>query len=176
MKRSLLLASFLAMLSWSAPTALAASDYLLELDGIKGESPDSVHPGTIELESWSWGASNPSVVGGGGTGAGKANFQDLHFTCSLDKASPQLFLACASGTHIPSAKLFVRKAGGQQDYYIITLTDILVTSFNQAPGSSADTTPAQSFSFNYAKIEWSYRAADGSAVNGGWDIIANKKI
>ncbi len=55
MKRSMLLASFLAMLSWATPSAQAASDYLLELDGIKGESSDATHPSTIEISSFSWG-------------------------------------------------------------------------------------------------------------------------
>lgn len=40
-----------------ATPAMAASDYLLELDGVKGESA-----ATIEISSWSWGVSNPSVA------------------------------------------------------------------------------------------------------------------
>ena len=35
-----------------------ATDFLLELDGIKGESSDSKLKDTIELESFSWGVSN----------------------------------------------------------------------------------------------------------------------
>ena len=34
-----------------------ASDYLLKIDGIKGESVDDKHTGEIELLSWSFGAS-----------------------------------------------------------------------------------------------------------------------
>ena len=48
-----------------------ASDYLLEIDGIKGESKDSKHPGTLEITSFSWHASNPgsfSIGTGGGSG------------------------------------------------------------------------------------------------------------
>ena len=58
-----------------------ASDYLLELDGIKGESRDRRHPSSIEISSWSWGASNAGSTGGGsGGGTGKVVFQDFHFT------------------------------------------------------------------------------------------------
>lgn len=39
-----------------ATPALAASDYLLKLDGVKGEAA-----ATIEISSWSWGTSNPSA-------------------------------------------------------------------------------------------------------------------
>lgn len=181
MKRSLLLASFLALLSWSPPKAQAASDYLLELDGIKGESSDSTHPGNIELASFSWGATNVPLLVGGGGGAGKVSFQDLHFTTSVSKASPQLFLACASGTHIKKATLFVRKAGGTQDYYVITLSDILVTGISQGSGTPGGTTtpaaaPTESFSLNFTKIEWEYRAADATTppVKSGWDLATGK--
>ena len=93
-----------------------ASDYLLEIDGIKGESQDKKHKDTIEVQSFSWGASQPgSFASGSGGGAGKASFQDLHFTSTVNKASPLLAKACATGQHIKKAVLFVRKAGGAQE-------------------------------------------------------------
>src|SRR5919108_1868184 len=108
-----------------------ASDYLLEIDGIKGESKDSKHPGTIEVESFSWGATNPgSAAHGGGGGAGKVVFQDLHFTMQVNKSSPLLLLHCANGKHIKKAQLFVRKQGeDQKDYYVVTLEDFIVSSY-----------------------------------------------
>ena len=44
-----------ALVSWAAPAARAASDYLLQLDGVKGESIDPAQTGAIEISSWSWG-------------------------------------------------------------------------------------------------------------------------
>ena len=59
-------------------------------------------------------------------GAGKATFHDFTFTHHIDKASPLLMKACATGTHIPEATITVRKAGkGQQEYLIIKMTDVL---------------------------------------------------
>ena len=52
-----------------------------------------------------------SAAGGGGGGAGKAEFQDFSFAMPVSKASPKLFLACASGQHLAEATLTVRKAG-----------------------------------------------------------------
>ena len=52
-----------------------ASDYLLELDGIKGESLDEKHKDKIEIDSFSWGVSNDGNMGrggGGGRGTGTA--------------------------------------------------------------------------------------------------------
>jgi len=161
-----------------------ASDYLLELDGIKGESSDSKHKGTIDIESFSWGVSQPAsaTAGRGGSGGGKAVFQDIHFTTKLSSASPQLFLTCATGQHIKKAVLFVRKSGGdQQEYYKVTLEDLLVSSYEQSGGGGEDTAPTDSFSLNFARIELEYSPprADGSTdapVKAGYDISANKKV
>ena len=39
---------------------------LLEIDGIKGEFTDAPRPGTIEIESFSWGATRAGATGGTG--------------------------------------------------------------------------------------------------------------
>jgi hypothetical protein len=62
----------------AAAPVLAASDYLLQLDGVTAEGTDSAAPQSIEVESFSWGASNAaSASSGSGAGAGKVNVQDL---------------------------------------------------------------------------------------------------
>ena len=167
-----------------------ASDYLLEIDGIKGESSDRDHKGSIEVESFSWGLSNASsaIAGGGGGGgaSGKVSFQDFHFVKRADSTSPTLMLRCASGEHIKKATLFVRKAGGkgdQQDYMKIELKEVLVSSYQQG-GSQAgdgDSTPTDQFSLNFTKIEYSHaqQEADGSldkVTVAGWDIKTSSKI
>ena len=91
-----------------------ASDYLLKLEGIKGESLDAKHRDEIEIESFSWGATQPEGFASGGGGAGKVSFQDIHFTARVNVASPNLMVACASGQHIKEATLTVRKAGEDQ--------------------------------------------------------------
>lgn len=158
----------------------AASDYLLELDGIKGESKDLKHPGTIDIESYSWGMTHSSG-GGGGAGAGKVKFHDISVKKQIDSSSAKLFQACATGEHIKKAVLYVRKAGGSQTEYLkITLSDVLVSSYktgSQAPAGEGET---ESVSLNFAKVSIEYRPTnpDGSAgapVKAGWDVKANKK-
>jgi type VI secretion system secreted protein Hcp len=152
----------------------------LELEGIPGESTDEQRPRTIEIDSFSFGASNSGsiVVGGGGGGAGKVSFQDISLSKKLDKASPLLYLACAQGTHIKRAVLFVRKAGDKpMEYYTITLSDLLISSV-QTGGSTGGDRPTESLSLNFTKIEFSYAAQkpDGSLetpVTSGWDIANN---
>lgn len=177
MKRTFLAAAFLALTTLLSP---AASDYLLELDGIKGESTDDAHRGAIEISSFSWGVSNSSTIGGGGT-AGKATFKEFTVTKKTDASCPELFIRCATGQHIPSAVLHVRKAGtaGKPETYLkITLTDVLVSSYlsEGSAGTPGNTVPEQSISFSYAKIEYEYTTADGTAIKTGYDLALGKKI
>jgi type VI secretion system secreted protein Hcp len=161
-----------------------ASDYLLKLDGIKGESTDAKHKDEIEIESFSWGCTNPGTfAAGGGGGAGKVSFQDLHFTSRASVASPNLMAACAVGQHIKSAILTVRKAGTeQQEYYIVKLSDTLVSSYQSGGSEGSNALPVDQFSLNFAKIEFEYKSqksADGTLgppVKGGYDLKANKKV
>jgi len=139
-----------------------ASDFLLEIDGIKGESQDHKHKETIEVSSFSWGISNPgSFAGGGGGGAGKASFQDLHFTTTVGKQSPLLGKACSTGQHIKKAQLFVRKQGGAaEDFYKIILEDVLVASYQSGGSDGSGSLPTDQFSLNFAKIEFNYAPQD----------------
>lgn len=158
-----------------------ASDYLLEIDGIKGESSDSKHPGTIEIDSFNWSASNGGVSSvGSGAGSGKVSITDLTFATKTCKASPILFFSCATGKHIKKAQLFVRKQGGkQEDYYKVTMTDLIVSSFQSGGSSGGDSLPAEQFALNFTKIEFEYapQKIDGSLETGivkHWDLKLNK--
>jgi len=159
---------------------MASVDYFLKLADIPGESTDSKHKNEIDIESWSWGESNSgSHAGGGGGGAGKVNMQDFHFTMRINKASPKLFLACASGQHIKEALLVCRKAGKeQQEYLKIKFSELLVSSY-QTGGSSGDVVPVDQISLNFAKIEVSYapQKPEGgldSPVVHNYDLKGNK--
>src|SRR5438445_5669721 len=98
---------------------VAVADYFLKIDGIDGESQDHKHKGEIHLESWSWGESNGgSAAHSGGAGAGKVNMQDFHFVMQINKASPKLAIACATGEHLKKAVLTCRRAGkDQQEFF-----------------------------------------------------------
>lgn len=159
-----------------------AADFLLEIDGIKGESQDSKHKETIEVESFSWGVSNAgSHAAGTGGGAGKASFQDIHFTSTVGKASPNLALSCASGKHISKAVLYVRKQGEtQQDYYVVTMEDLLVSSYQSGDAAGGGSVPTDQFSLNFTKIKYEYKSQkkDGTLdapITMTWDIKQNKR-
>lgn len=159
-----------------------ASDMFLKIDGIEGESSDDKHKNEIEVESFSWGLTQTGTFAfGSGGGAGKAQFQDFHFVTKTSKASPKLFLACATGEHIKEATLTVRKSGeSQQDYLFIKMNDVLISSY-QTGGSQGGGNPVDQVALNFAKIEYSYKPQkpDGSldaAIVAGWDLKLNKKV
>jgi len=162
---------------------MAAVDYFLKLDGIDGESADSKHKGDIDLQSFSWGASQSgSFSSGGGGGAGKVSMQDFHFVMNMNKASPKLMLTCATGEHIKKATLVCRKAGtDQQEYLKVVFTDVLVSSYQTGASAGGGSGPTDQISLNFAKVEFEYKEqkVDGSlggAIKAGYDVKANKKI
>jgi type VI secretion system secreted protein Hcp len=162
---------------------MAAVDYFLKLDGIDGESTDHKHKAEIDLESWSWGASQSGTHSGmGGGGAGKVSMQDFHFVMKINKASPKLMLACATGEHIKKAVLTCRKAGSeQQEYLKVTMSDLLVSSYQTGGSAHGDVVPTDQISLNFSKIEFEYKEqkADGTlggAVKTGYDLKLNKKV
>src|SRR6266480_3476009 len=134
---------------------MAAVDYFLKIDGIEGESQDDKHEGEIDIESFSWGATQSGTIAvGGGGGAGKVSMQDFHFAMGVNKATPILFLACAQGDHIKNAILTCRKAGKeQQEFLKITMSDVLVSSFQTGGSGAGDVVPTDQISLNFAKIE-----------------------
>ena len=158
----------------------SAVDYFLKLEGIPGESVAEGHKDEIEIYSFSFGATQTGGTTGGG-GAGKVVFTDISFTKPVDKSSPQLYLQCAQGKHIPTAILYGRKAGERPtDYYIIKLTDVLISSV-QTSGASGGDRPTESLSLNFTKIEFSYarQKPDGSfepPIQTGWDIKLNVEV
>ena len=47
---------------------MAAVDYFIKFDGIKGESADAKHKDEIDVESWSWGETHAGTGPAGGAG------------------------------------------------------------------------------------------------------------
>jgi len=159
--------------------------WFLKIDGIVGDSIDANHKDEIDVLSWSWGvthAGGGAGPGGGGGGAGKAAFQDFHFLSKISKASPALFLSCATGTHHKSAALSgVRTAGkgASKEFLQYKLSDVTVTS-DQHAGNEGEA-PVEKFSLNYSKIEVTYTpqsptGAAGVPIRAGFDVKTNKKF
>lgn len=159
---------------------MAAVDFFVKLDGIDGESQDDVHKNEIHVDSFTFGVTNAGTGGVNlGSGAARSNVQDFHFTKGTDMASPNLFIACCTGKHIPTATITIRKAGeNPMEYLIYNLTEVFVSSHNTS-GHDGSGVAQESFSLNCSKVEINYtpQNADGSAgakITKTYDIKANK--
>ena len=143
---------------------MAAVDYFLKIDGIQGESKADKHKDEIDIKSFSWGETQSGTfAAGGGGGAGRVSMQDFYFTMSVNKASPALFLACAEGDHIKNATLTCRKAGKeQQEFLKVTMSNVLISSFQTGGSEAGDVVPTDQISLNFAKIEVEYKEQDGA--------------
>ena len=157
-----------------------AVDFFLKINKIEGESADAKHAKEIDLQSWSWGASQSGTFAmGGGGGAGKVSMNDFEFECHQSKATPRLIAACALGEHLTDATLSARKAGGgQQDYFTIKMYDVLISSYQV---EARDERPVERVTLNFAKVEVEYKPqkADGgldSPVKFGYDLKKNVKL
>ena len=156
-----------------------ASDIFARIGDIKGESLDAKHKDEIEVLSFSWGLANTAPVSASGAGVGKVSFHDLSFTHNVDKASPVLLLACATGTHIKDATITHRKAGkGQQEFLIIKMTDVIITSVAHG-GATGDGSYAENVTLAFGQIDLQYapQKPDGSmdaAIHFKYDVKANR--
>lgn len=158
-----------------------AQDIFLKIEGIDGESQDAAHKNEIEVLEWTWKVLQESTMhGGSGGGSGKATVEDLTFTHSADKSSPNLMKYCLTGKHIPEAKLTVRKAGGNPlEYLKITMNDVIVTKV-QPGGSNKEMGIKEIVSLAFSKVKQEYavqNAQGGSAgaITAGYDIKGNKE-
>jgi type VI secretion system secreted protein Hcp len=151
-----------------------AIDSHIKFDGVEGESTHKDHKGEVEVLSWTWGVSNTSLTSGTGSGKGKANAGDLHFTHLYDKASPVLAKKCAQGVHFPTVVVTSRKSGeGQKDFLKITMKEVFITSVQPSGGSGGDI--MESVSMSYQSIDFAYKPQDekgglGGEVKFGWNV------
>jgi type VI secretion system secreted protein Hcp len=140
-----------------------AVNLLLKIEGLPGESVIKGHENEIDIDSWSWGASNPgSMHRATGGGTGKVSVQDLNVMKKLDKASTELLLSCCNGKH-----------------FMIEMSDVIVSTYS-VTGSEGNETISEHISFNFAKVKVEYKTQDakgkeGKGGNMGWDIAKNTK-
>src|SRR5215204_7689183 len=156
-----------------------ATNIFAKIGDIKGESADSKHKDEIEVLSFSWGVANPADFKSPGGGAGRPTFSDLIFAHNIDKASPNLLKACATGTHLKEATITHRKPGkGQQEYLIIKMSDVIVTGVSLADTSGGASSETVTMAFAKVDLEYKPQKQDGSldaGIHFKYDIKANKE-
>ena len=159
---------------------MAQEDYFLKIEGVKGESQDDKHKDEIHVSSFSFGVTNSGTGGSNlGSGGGRSNVQDMHFTKVVDASSPNLFIGCATGKHFPNALVTVRRAGEKpQEYLTYKLTEVYISSITTS-GHEGGGIAQESVSLNFSKVEVNYTPQNADGTPGAkntktYDVKANK--
>jgi type VI secretion system secreted protein Hcp len=144
----------------------------------KSSATDDKHKETIEIASWSFGASNPTSVGSTGMSSGREastpSVSEIVVTKNMDKSSPMLAKGASKGKTTQELKKQTTYNG--DSYYVITLTDVMVSSWQTS--SSGGDRPMESISLNFTKIEWNYKPQDPenpAIMKGSWNLKENVK-
>jgi type VI secretion system secreted protein Hcp len=166
---------------------MATKDYFLKIEGIEGESQDPKHKGEIDVESFEWGESQTMAVeaGSGKAHKVKVQMQDARFTMFASRASTKFMTACAIGQEFDKATFTLRKAGGeQQEYLVFIFRDVFVSSYSIV-GPATETSrpekigheknensiPLERITLNFREIEVNYRGQKSSGELGGKNIF-----
>jgi type VI secretion system secreted protein Hcp len=156
----------------------------LQLGDIKGETQTASLEGYIELDSYSFGASNPADIGSGGLSGGVISLSDFTFSCNTDKSSGDMLKQLFSGKPVDTAtfKLFEATGGDNigDPYVTVTFTNCLLTS--QSFGGGSQGKPSQSISFAYEQIVYAYSAQKSgdatvsNAANAGFNVVTHSQV
>jgi len=135
---------------------LCPAPAFMKLGDIKGEATDTDHKDWIIIESMS----QPIHRSGGSST--QPTFPDITVAKGLDKSTPKLMLACATGRHFPDATIVFTRTlddGRQQPYLQYKLKDVLVSSYQHSANSeptAGSSQPGEQFSLNFEEIKFSY--------------------
>ena len=158
-----------------------AVNMFLKVEGIDGEATVNGYEDMIETLNYSWGLGNDADGADPLPLASRAVFTDLSVIKYVDRATPDLFVKCAKGEHIPKVELFVTTTAGEMiyDFLVITIENCVVTSFYQS-GSYADGRLTETVSFTYAKIKVAYtpltdEGVPGATIDRTWNLQTNQQ-
>ena len=123
--------------------------YLLKIDGVKGDSTINGYEGFFSVDEFTF-EELTNLVSGGGSGAGKAQFDPLVVDLAgLSPGLATLLKDAATGQHIPTVELVGLQASGEgplQKIYDLTLNDVTVA------GYAADGGHDTALAFDYSKL------------------------
>ncbi len=168
-----------------APTAHAADDYFMKLDGVTGETTVGKATDAIAINSFSWGAENKTTIGSksGGAGAGKASFNELEIEKNVDSTTPVLFDRLATGAPLKGMELAAVRAGAAGSskmssiYMRYCFQTVFVTAVRHT-GGSGDDTINETVSLAFGAVSETYtkqgpNGAPAGNVFSSWNTMTN---
>ncbi|MDR0867284.1 MAG: type VI secretion system tube protein Hcp [Planctomycetota bacterium] len=150
---------------------------------LEGESTDDGHKKWIAVRGIDFGASLPikrSRSDGGADTVDRPHFETFFFTKDLDKATPNLLKACATGQKFDTVTLdlCVMLANAKKPYLTVTYEKVYVTSLSSVAAADDDSIPTELVGLSFGKIKITYQPVDlvkaalGGKVEAEFDLSA----
>lgn len=162
--KTLMQIAVLASAGLWAQAHAASLDYFLQIDGIEGESTAKDFEKWINIDSFSWGVAN----------AGGAQFMPFGWTQAVDKSTPYVFVAVASGKHFKTVEMDTVRKGAfpSTSFFTMRFEDAVFTSLQVNGGSESIDVAGQMV---YGVVEMRYRpqlpdGRYGDPIIGRWDV------
>jgi len=138
---------------------------------------------SFDLSSFSLGATNSQVIGSAtkGAGAGKVSFEKFQFVTPLDKYSAELFQDLASGSHLTSVEIVVRKPGptGMEAPVVqYVLKTVFITDFHVSgdAGRATETIQGEFGAIQFVLYQQSNDGTTSVGSTGGWSQVTNSPV
>jgi type VI protein secretion system component Hcp len=158
-----------------------AFNIFISLEGTQAGTSNVVQE-TAVIDSFSWGVTNPKMVGSASTGAGasKASFTTMTITKPADtRATFMLFRSLTAGTPLKVVTIFVKKVispDASATVLAITLSNVFVTHIEQLYSQNgAGTQETISLAFEGMTLLMADIAENGQQVYGDsatWNQVA----
>jgi type VI secretion system secreted protein Hcp len=174
MKIPVATALFVALLAFSSAGAI---DLYLQIDGVKGESQDSLHKDWVDVLAVSQGLSS-FIQSLQQQSKGRVSFTDFSVSKYIDRWSVPLMQNLTYGKAFETATLDVVRGGKKPlVYWRIKFSDLLITSVSTG-GSGGEDRLTESISFAFREIKWEYIEVDetGEArppIFTSWNVTEN---
>jgi type VI secretion system secreted protein Hcp len=156
-----------------------AKDSFIHIKDCDGESTDTNHKNWIEMDSFTFGADQPSSGGastGGAMTSERVEISPFKFTQRIDAAYPKLLQACCQGKHIPEAKVELMRATGEGNsklYMQYVMSDVLVTDVSILHNPENKSLPLVTVALTFGKIEWTYTKMDHKSGQSSGNVKAS---
>lgn len=132
---------------------------------IKGECTVKGHEDDIVVRSWHWSISASSAIGSTAA-TGRRSYSGLEVRKGIDSSSTGLMSALVTNDEVKEAKLTIRRAGGEQEpYLIITLGGARVSALEHEVSTAGDAMEVVTILFT--KVDVEYRGQKRSGGRGG---------
>jgi type VI secretion system secreted protein Hcp len=132
---------------------------------VKGEASSAGHQDDIVVSGWSWGLQAGSALGDTQATA-RRSYSALTVHKQVDSATTALMSALATNDEVKEAKLSLRRAGGEQeDFLVVTLKSARITSLQHSGLDDGSTRETLTIAFTEVEVE--YRPQKATGLRGG---------